>query len=310
MNDTSVNIKAVLQILASTILWGIGYPFWKFLAIEFSPLTLTLITFTFAATVIFIMYRLSIRELIEKFKTHFILLMLLGLSGGVLGTGLIMYSLSLVDISIASFIEKLQPIFAIAAAKIFLNESLPKGKMPFILLALVCSYFLAVPEPLSPFYSDISYVGVFAAAGASLFYGLNTVICRYLVVDGISAAELTFFRMSIGACQLLPIVYLQGGLTSDLLQKPLNVWLILILASIISLVLAFDMFFRGLKFVSASIATMLELVTPVVAMGVGVYFLNEKVSLSQILAVPVFLFSIYYISSTKRTKKLNQMNQP
>ncbi len=167
-----------------------------------------------------------------------------------------------------------------------------------------------MPDPLTPLLSEVSYVGVFAAAGASVFYGLNTVICRYLVVEGITPAELTFFRMSIGATQLLPFVYLQGNFAAELLQKSFNVWIILILASVVSLVFAFDLFFRGLRYVTASVATILELVTPVIAMAFGVFFMSEKVSLIQLAAVPPFLASIYYISVAKRNTNLNQINQP
>jgi drug/metabolite transporter (DMT)-like permease len=293
--------KGVLQVSAGAILWGLGYPLWRLIAMQVSPLLLTSLTFSIAALCMPFLYSLKLDTILRDFRENFFLLILLGLSGGVLGTVLLLFALSRMDSGVTSLLEKLQPVFALIAARMFLGESLPRKSFAYMLAALACSYLIALPDPLGLSVPTSQILAALAAVGSAFFYGVNTVICKFFVDKEIAPRYLLFYRMSLGALfSLLACPLFQVEIASELASVDAYHWVLIVVATAISLLIAFDLFLSGLRHVPASLATFLELLTPLFALSTGAMFLDETLSLTQCGAIPFFVFAIVSLTRISR----------
>ena len=77
--------------------------------------------------------------------------------------------------------------------------------------------------------------------------------------------------------------------------------MLLIALCIISQALAFKLFVSGLKHTSAATSGFIELLTPIVAMIVGVNFFAEKLSFQQLVVIPFYLTSIALLTIPKKS---------
>ena len=179
-------------------MWGLTYPIWKVLSAKLPPLVLTSASFIIASMLIMLIDKQSPKALLEKFRANKLSLLILGLSAGALGTGLIFFALTKIDTGITSVLEKLQPIFTIIVARVFLKDLIPWNKIPLIVFSIFCATIISIGDPFQLSLDNLEIFGVLAAVGSSFFYGSNTVMCKLLLDKDITSKQLIFFRMFLG----------------------------------------------------------------------------------------------------------------
>jgi len=287
----------VVLVLLGSIIWGVTYPLWRVLSQQIHPLVLTSITFLFASVLIFVLKGLSAERLYKQFRENKLLLLILGLSSGVLGAGLVCFALSRIDSGIVSILEKLQPIFTVLTARIFLGDLISCEKIPWMLVSITLAGIISIGNPFELSIKSPEILGLFAGVGSAIFYGSNVVTSKHLINMGISAKDLVFLRMFIGGALSTVIVLCFTDTTDALSTINFKSLCLIILTSYLSLVLAFELFFSGLKYIDSSTASYLELVTPVVAIMFGMIFLSERLDAYQVIALPLFLYCIFKLSS-------------
>jgi DME family drug/metabolite transporter len=118
-------------------------------------------------------------------------------------------------------------------------------------------------------------IGVLASLGSGLGYAATTVLNRRLAADG-EPLLLTAATSGIGALVLLPIAIPFGmRLPSDAIA---NGWLIYI--GIVSTVVAYGLFYAGLRWVSSEVAGVLTLLEPLTATILATTFVGESLSVA------------------------------
>lgn len=117
--------------------------------------------------------------------------------------------------------------------------------------------------------------GYLAAIGSAIFWGVDAVIIRILVVQGIDPTLVAFLRLSIGAASiglcLLLIPHLRRSAGSIVYSKLF--WMISV-----SLAVNFILFQLGLKFTIASDAVLLEAFAPVMVLILAMIFFRSRVA--------------------------------
>jgi DME family drug/metabolite transporter len=96
---------------------------------------------------------------------------------------------------------KLQPLFAILAALIFLGERPKKSFYPLAFLAIVSAYFLSFGKAGMQFpdLGSDTVRAVMAGLVAALCWGSATVFSRFLSHQGYKARTMTAFRLGMVA---------------------------------------------------------------------------------------------------------------
>jgi drug/metabolite transporter (DMT)-like permease len=228
--------------------------------------------------------------------------------------------------SVVVLLQQLQPIWAILSAKILLKEKLPPYFILFSFLALFAAYLISFPDlkvNLETGQGTIaaSIMGLFAG----FFWGLGTTFGRFGLKE-ISFATATFLRFFLGtifAGLFLWILTVNFSFFSKFLIIPLsspefswslnanqlfNFLLVVLFTGMGGMLV----YYYGLKRVEAKIATLCELLFPLFAVLIEVFYdvweqtfrFNPAVlSPTQYLGAALLLLVLYKIAIVKKSEK-------
>jgi drug/metabolite transporter (DMT)-like permease len=189
-------------------------------------------------------------------------------------------------------LQKLQPVFALIIARLILGERLKKSFYVWASVAIVAAYFLAFGKTgLNLGEINLLHNAAFYAAIAAFAFGSSTVFGKRIVnhLDFKSTAALRF-----GVTSLLVLVYalLTGDLFKISVVTPMH-WEYLAVIVFTSGAMAMFIYYYGLKRVTASASTILELFWPFSAIILD-YFINHNV-LSPIQIVASIVLVIAFL---------------
>ena len=230
-------------------------------------------------------------------------LILLTVVSSVAGTLLFTQALS---ISFASFdfatpilLQKLQPLFVIILAALFLKERLTFRFAALVPLALIGSYMISfgtLPVSLQWTSKELVYV---LALGAALAWGAGTILSKK-ILQKLSFAEATSMRFLLA----IPVSYIAMLLFHQTYSFG-NVgggnWLRFVIIAFTTGAGAVLIYYRGLQTTEAKVATIAELVFPVVTILIAITSLNpygspQQLSLANIFGIIILLISVLVIS--------------
>ena len=236
-------------------------------------------------------------------KKDWLVIFIITIFASVLGT--IFYTTALAKVNYISYsvvvlLQQTQPIFAIALAALLLKEKFTKRYGFLAVIGLIAAYFLAFPQ-FKP--QLIGQTGELTAAllamGAAIFWGSGTVLGK-LILKTLSFKAAAILRFSLA----IPFAYLASlflGQTYDLTTVTPTQWLYLLGIALSSGMVAFLIYYKGLKHTQAKVATFAELTWPVSAAIIGWVFLKEYLTVVQTIAALVLLVAILILSLSQAT---------
>lgn len=299
MSPSKSSITAgVIAICFSAMLWGLDgivlTPRLYNMNIGLVVFVLHVIPFLIMNTFLFREYRM-LRVFSGK---DLFLLFLVALSGGALGTMAIVRALFLVefrDLTVVVLLQKMQPVFAIVLAAVFLKEKIRKGFVLWAGLAILAGYFLTFGLRL-PDFSTGSKTGLAAAYSlfAAFAFGSATVLGKGLL-HRVSFQAATFFRYGFTSIIMLGIV-LAGGTLPQLSAVTENNWLIIFIITFTTGSGAIFLYYYGLRRVRAMVATICELFFPLSAIIFDYIFHGRVLSPVQWISAAVMLLAIVRLS--------------
>jgi drug/metabolite transporter (DMT)-like permease len=229
------------------------------------------------------------------------------LFGGAIGTMAItkaLFYVNYVNLSIVVLIQKLQPVFAISLAAIFLKEHLPKSFFIWAAAAMFGAYLmtfgLSVPEFST---SDKTSLAAFFALIATASFGSSTVLSKR-ALKNVSFNTGTYLRFLITSVIMLVIV-LSSGLIWDVNMVTQKQGMIFLLIAFTTGGPAIFLYYYGLKRITASVATIGELAFPLTAVILEYILRHNLLGPIQWIGVVILLASIIKVSQiqTRAMKK-------
>ncbi|MCF7794875.1 EamA family transporter [Patescibacteria group bacterium] len=198
-------------------------------------------------------------------------------------------------------LQKLQPIFALFLARIILKEKLPKNFYFWAIIAIVASYVLA----FASYGFDIFSVDLFKSAAilailAAFAFGSSTVFGKR-IANHLNFKALSALRFAITTFIVLVYLLFTNGLSASI-GIGVEQWQLLALIVFTSGAGAIFLFYFGLRRVSASTTTILELFWPFSALILDYIFNNNYLSTIEIIAVLVLLVSFFKVSNLDKNK--------
>lgn len=234
-------------------------------------------------------------------KREWGLIVLISVLSGVLGTLWFTTALGkvhFISLSVVFLLQKLQPIFAITTATIFLKEKFERGYILWALLALASAYFVTFPNGVVNMETgDGTALAALYALGAAFAWGSSTTFSKMLL-GKVDAKLSTFYRFLITLVIALPVLFLFGHGAS--LSAPTGAqfgWLALIAVS--TGMVALYIYYKGLSKTPVHITTILELTFPFIAIILDMVVNDVTLVPTQWLAALVLVWSIYKISSLR-----------
>jgi len=199
-------------------------------------------------------------------------------------------------------LQKLQPVFALVMARLVLGERLRRSFYAWALLAVGAAYFLAFGKTgLKLAEINLGHSAAFYAIVAAFAFGSSTVFGKRIVnhLDFKATAALRF-----GVTSFLVLAYsLATGSIFSITSVGRIYWQYLALIVFTSVALAMFIYYYGLKRVTASAATILELFWPFSAVALD-YFINHNVlSPVQLAAAGALLLAFLKIVVAEKAPK-------
>ena len=231
-------------------------------------------------------------------KRQWLAIFWVALFGGALGTTFFVQALfatGFKDISIVILLQKLQPIFAISLAAIFLKERFDKSFYIYATIALIAGYFVTFENwaTVTNLFSTTATVAGLALL-AAFSWGSATTFGKYSI-HRIHNGLLTALRFGLTSLiMLVPAWYYLDSLS---VITTTHLWLFALIA-LTSGAGAMFLYYFGLKKIPASLATLAELAWPVSAIVFDYVFNGNILSVSQIFAAVIMIFAVYKVTST------------
>ncbi len=231
-----------------------------------------------------------------------LLFFLIAAFGGAIGTLSIVKALFLVNfqaLTIVVLLQKLQPIFVISLATIFLKEKLKKNFVLWASIALVAGYFLTFGFS-KPNFDTGSNTGLAALYSllAAFSFGSSTVLSKK-VLEKFNYSTATFYRYGFTSVLMFIYVLFAGALPA-LMHVTNTQWIIFVIIGLTTGSGAIYLYYYGLTKVKAMLATICELCFPVTAVLLD-YFINHKIlSLVQWISAIIMIFAIVKLSLEKQ----------
>lgn len=295
--NTSTVFSSIFVIIAAS-LWAVD-------GIVLTPslysLPVTLVVFIESMVVALLLtpffkkYFTQIKSLAPKDWLAFIGVALFGGAIGTMAITRALFYVDFVNLSIVVFIQKMQPIFAIALAGIFLKEKLEPRFFIWAGVAIVGAYIMTFgfSFPNLDTGNKTTLAALFALLAAASF-GSSTVLSKR-ALRNVSYEVGTYLRFSLTAIIMLTIV-LSSGTIASINQVTNTQILIFTVIAFTTGGPAIFLYYYGLKNISASIATICELAFPLVAVVLEYFVHGNILSPVQWIGATVLLISILKVS--------------
>lgn len=289
----------VLAFFAIYIFWGSTYLLNKIALQELAPLMLAAVRFILAGILIFIIakclglsLRISKKQLFNSIIAGFLFL--------AYGNGVLVWSLNYVDSGFAALEVSTQPLVILLLMRIFQGKKIKAKSLVGVCLGIMGIYLLVTQKQL--IHQEGSTLAIFMIFScilswsiASLFVVKADLPSNFFVNAG--------YQMIFGGTILILASYCFG----EPWISPLN-WNMKTNISLIGLILlgsiaAFTAFNYLLKVVSTEKVATSALINPIVALLLGWYFLDERITVQSIFAAIILLTGVYFINNNKTATK-------
>ena len=295
-------VRGVLIISLASMLWGLDgvvlTPRLSNLNVIFVVFILHAIPFLFMNLFLYPRYK----ELSKLDKTAIFSLIAVSVFGGTVGTIAIVKALFIVNfhqLSVVVLLQKLQPVFAIILAAVFLREKLTKHFLYWGAVAIMAGYFLTFGLNKPNIHADANTIkAALLSILAAFSFGSSTVFSKN-ILKKVGFITATFFRYGTAFLLLLPIVIV-AGLYSQFTQMTNINWAIILIISITTGSGAIFLYYYGLKYVKASVSTISELFFPLSAIFFDYVINGNVLSPIQWISAAVMIFAIIKASVEKK----------
>ncbi len=219
----------------------------------------------------------------------FVQLFLLGALGYSVQSAFYLYGMKRIDISLATVIFYMFPVFVVLASWIFFRHS-PTRAMLLCLPVTVIGAVLTAGQVKSG-----SWTGILLMLSAAIWYtGYILVSSRIVHIMG---APTSLMIVMIGAA--VANLALWSVQRFDMPNDATG-WAAITGAAVVSTILAMGLFFAGVSRIGPGEAAVLSTIEPVVSIGVGVIALDENLTPIRVIGAVLVLFGVAALAQFSR----------
>lgn len=296
-----MNRFAPLFVIVAASLWGVD-------GIVLRPslysLPVPLVVFVESTIVAILLSPYFIRKLpsLKSLQTKdWLAFFLVALLGGAVGTMAItkaLFYVNFVNLSVVILLQKLQPVFAVTLAALFLKEKLPGHFFFWAALAITGAYFMTFGTNLPDLATgDKTTIAALFALLAAVSFSSSTVLSKR-ALRNVSFEMGTYLRFLFSALIMLVLVLSLGDIKSISYVTTKQVVVFLIIAFTTGGAAIF-LYYYGLKRITASVAAICELAFPLTAVILEYFLRGNILGPVQWIGAIVLLLSIIKVSRIK-----------
>lgn len=289
--------KGYWALAAISFFWGTTWFVSKLTIKDIPPLQMTGMRQTFAGCLM-ISYFLfktkklpSLRELAFHLLIGFLLISC--------SNGLTTWAIKYIPSFLGALIACLMPFVLILANSFFFNEKV-KPKLYLALLIGFSGVAILLLSFMSEFNADHFVFGIVLSLISVLTWTSGTLISTKNKMQ-INPFEGIGWQMLLGGIILLIASQVTGQKVA-LETIPIQAWINFLYLTLIGSILCFICYLYALKTLPLSMVSVYVYVNPIVALLLGVIFLNEKISVQIIVGIVVTFTGIYLVRHFNKPK--------
>lgn len=290
-----VGTTGVVLVALAAALWGTDGVFRRSLAFELPAVTVVFWEHAILVLLTIPWLRRAIRASRRFGSTEWLAAFLIGAGASTVATVLFTMAFQLGNPTTPLLLQKLQPLFALVAARLVLGERLRSRFGIFLVGGLVGAWLIAFSEPFNV--NASAGQAALLAIGAAALWAMGTVLGRLLTAR-LAPAELTALRFGIG----LPVAALLVLLVGDTAGFAITTAEVgpLILLALVPGLLALSIYYRGLATTPASMATIAELAFPLSAIVLNRMVFGTTLTVTQWAGVGILVGTLVAMSLLER----------
>jgi drug/metabolite transporter (DMT)-like permease len=286
----------IASFFAIYLIWGSTYLFNKVAVTELSPLFLASVRFLTAGILIMIIAKLLKASLVIT-KKELINSIIAGFLFLVYGNGVFVWALKYVDSGFAALLASTQPLFVLFLMRLIDRKPLQKKSIIGVSLGILGMYLLVSQQEITT--SKESLLGIFMIFTCVFSWSYGSVFVSKAALPKNFFVSTGYQMLSAGAILAIASLSFNEVWLSPL-EWSFNVRVCMFLLIVLGGIIAFTAFNYLLKVVSTEKVSTSAYVNPVVALFLGWYVLDEKLTTQSIVASIIILTGVYFITSRKR----------
>lgn len=276
-----------ILLLCVAAIWGMNFVAMKFLLAYVSPVNLVLFRFFVGSVVLFLLLfffgdvKIPLRD--------FFFLCLLGVIGITIYQFCFTYSLKYTSVTNVSIIINSAPLYGGILSSLFGFERFNRKRILCIITGFFGVFIIISKGTFSLEGGDAT--GNILAVVASFLWALYTILSKPLL-DRHSPLKVTTYSMITGSLLLLPFTpfYLD---MSEFKGLSLTGWVILLYSVLFSIVVAFFLWYRGVKKIGPSRTIVYQYSIPVFAAFFAYLCIGERLYVSQAVGAGIVFVSLW-----------------
>jgi len=300
MNLPRKTLLIIFAFFAIYVIWGSTYLLNKIAVTQLSPLFLAAIRFITAGLLIFGIAK-SMKISLAINKKQLINCIIAGFLFLAYGNGVFVWALKYVDSGFGALEASTQPLMVLILMRMIDGKKIKTSSIIGIILGIIGMYLLVSQKQLV--YQENSIIGIIMIFTCVISWSFGSLF--------VAKAELpsnffinTGYQMLSGGLLLFMASFIIGEEWLSPLAWTGSVKFSMILLILFGSIVAFTSFNYLLKVVSTEKVSTSAYVNPVIALLLGWYVLDEKITGQPILAAVILLTGVYFINSKKNFRTL------
>ena len=284
-------IVPIFPILAG-ILWGAtGIFIRKSTELSMNNITIVSSKAVTASVIMFVSIFLYNKSLI-KIHLKDIFIFISAALIGMLGVNIFFNeSVSFLSLSLAAVLLSLSPIFVLLLSYFLYKEKITLKKLISIILAFVGCILVS---NILKSEIKISLWGVISGLLAAFSYALYSIISKKAMLKGYHSLTITLYAFIFIAIITAPLA--DWNLIIDLIKKDNNIFIFIILHSLLVLILPYVFYTVSLNYMDTGKASILASCEPIAASVFGIIFFNEIPNIFSVVGIILTIAALTLLS--------------
>lgn len=289
-----------LLALLCMIIWGASYPVIKIVVSEVDPTLSAFYRFALASIILYIVQKIRFKDLkiVKEDRIRFAL-------GGFFGVGLYFflenYAITFTTASNVSILIASIPIFTLISQRIVFKEKITLNKMLGVILSFIGILLVVTAQGGIDLSSKNTLGNILAILAALSWVAYNMV--TYKFKGKYNSVTITTYQMIWGTIFLSPsLTWAEKSIPST--KAILGILYLTLFCSLV----AYLIYIRVLKALGATVLTTYINIQPIISLILAYIFLNENITLKQLLGSSVILIGVLFVNYTKKLEKVYDEN--
>jgi drug/metabolite transporter (DMT)-like permease len=283
-----------LKLVLVSFLWGGQFVAARIAAMEAPPVTASFLRFVFATTALLILHLIRERRFIRLTLRQWAWLTVLGLSGVFLYNLFFFSALAIAPAGRSSVVVAMTPTVVSVASIIFFKDRFSFFRILGLMVALFgVSWAISGGDLASLLRGEIGR-GDLYIFGAMLSWATFSVVGKIILRELAPRLAITYACL-IGTIALAVPAVLEGGLVG-VTQYSLEMWMSLAYLGLMGTVLAFILYYQGIRSIGPAKTTIFINLVPIWAMTLSTIVLGERITLPLVLGAAMVIGGVFLTS--------------